>query len=481
MSYKQTLEKIVGYLPTVKRPRQHVSFKQKLKWSAAVVLLYFILTNVPVFGLAQGGGNDFFGQFRSILAGSQGSILTLGIGPIVTASIVLQLLSGAELLPLDLDDARDQSLYQGLKKLLVFVMVLLTAVPIVFGGGFLPPSTQLAGVLGIGLAGVQLLIFAQVVFGGLMVFYLDQVVSKWGIGSGIGLFIVAGVSQRLMGGFFNPASGFLFNWIDIFAGQVELGFSLRTAQTLLVGSGQLLPLFTTLLIFTIVVYAESTRVQIPISNTNVTGAEGQYPIKLIYASVLPLILVRAVQANVQFLGRGLNSALGSSMPSWLGVYSGNGEVVGGLFYFVSPIQRPTEWMWWLGNVSAEPWEIAIRLMVDITWMLVGGAVFALFWIRTADMDAEAVSEQIYDSGLEIPGFRRNPSQIKRVLERYIPYVTVLGGGLLGLLAVSANLLGTIGGVTGTGLLLTVSITYKLSEEIGKEKVKDMNSMARKFF
>jgi len=55
-----------------------------------------------------------------------------------------------------------------------------------------------------------------------------------------------------------------------------------------------------------------------------------------------------------------------------------------------------------------------------------------------------------------------------VLERYIPQVTVIGGALVGLLAVMANMLGTIGGVSGTGLLLTVSITYKLYEEIAEE-------------
>lgn len=476
MSYKQTLERIVAYIPTVRQPIDYVDFRSKLKWSASVVLLYLVLTNVPVVGVDPTSGSDFFGQFRSILAGAQGSVLTLGIGPIVTASIVLQLLSGADLLPLNLNDERDQALYQGLKKLLVVVMVFLTSLPIVFAGNFLPP----ADIGGLSTTVVQLIIFAQIAFGGLLIFYMDQVISKWGVGSGIGLFIVAGVSQRLMGGFFSPGSGFIFNWVDIVTGQVELAFSLRTAQTLFIGTGQLLPLITTVLIFTIVVYAESTRVQIPISNSRVTGAEGQYPIKLIYASVLPLILVRAVQANVQFLGRALNSALGEGMPAWLGVYGSDGQATQGFFYFVSPIQQPTQWMWWLGNTTAEPWEILIRLSVDVTWMVLGGAVFALFWIRTADMDSDAVSEQIYNSGLEIPGFRRSPQQIRRVLDRYIPYITVLGGGLLGLLAVSANLLGTIGGVTGTGLLLTVSITYKLYEEIGKEKAKQMNSMFREF-
>jgi len=65
-------------------------------WTGAVLLVYFALTNVQLWGLGTGGQG--FGYFRTIVAGAQGSILQLGIGPIVTASITLQLLKGANLL-----------------------------------------------------------------------------------------------------------------------------------------------------------------------------------------------------------------------------------------------------------------------------------------------------------------------------------------------------------------------------------------------
>jgi preprotein translocase subunit SecY len=57
----------------------------------------------------------------------------------------------------------------------------------------------------------------------------------------------------------------------------------------------------------------------------------------------------------------------------------------------------------------------------------------------------------------------------------------MSGLLLGILAVAANLLGTIGNVTGMGLLLTVSITYKLYEEIAEEQMMEMHPMMRKMF
>jgi preprotein translocase subunit SecY len=83
--------------------------------------------------------------------------------------------------------------------------------------------------------------------------------------------------------------------------------------------------------------------------------------------------------------------------------------------------------------------------------------------------------------MQIPGFRRNPSVLQKVLQRYIPLVTVVGGALVGFLAVTANMLGTIGAVGGTGLLLTVSIVYKLYEEIAEEQLMEMHPMMRQMF
>ncbi|OLZ40075.1 preprotein translocase subunit SecY [Natrinema saccharevitans] len=483
MGWKEAAEPVLTRMPAVRRPEGHVPFKRKLMWTAGILMLYFFLTNVTLLGLQSGGANDLFGEFRAILAGSQGSVLQVGIGPIVTASIVLQLLGGANLLGLDTDDPRDQVLYQGLQKLLVVLMVILTGLPMVFAGGFLPAQSSLQ-LGGLALEGtqVQLLMFAQILVGGVLILYMDEVVSKWGVGSGIGLFIIAGVSQRLVTGLVQPAQGgFFFDWYRILTGQVDVGSLVSAAglQTLLINEGHIIALVTTLLIFGIVVYAESVRVEIPLSHARVKGARGRFPVKLIYASVLPMILVRAVQANVQFMGQILNRQWGG-MPTWLGTYS-QGQPDGGLFYYLAPIYSPQDWMWWTANVSQNAWQVLIRIGIDVTFMVVGGAIFAIFWVETTDMGPESTAKQIQNSGMQIPGFRQNVGVIEKVMERYIPQVTVIGGALVGLLAVWANMLGTIGNVSGTGLLLAVSITYKLYEEIAEEQLMEMHPMMRQMF
>ncbi|AFZ71550.1 preprotein translocase subunit SecY [Natronobacterium gregoryi] len=497
MGWKEAAEPVLTRMPAVKRPEGHVPFKRKLAWTAGILVLYFFLTNITLLGVGE-GATDLFGEFRAILAGEHGSLLQVGIGPIVTASIVMQLLGGANLLGLDTDDPRDQVLYQGLQKLLVIIMTALTALPMVFAGGFLPVQQQPLALAGIELVGtqIQLLMFFQIFLGGILILYMDEVVSKWGIGSGIGLFIIAGVSQKLVAGFISPsAEGFFYSWYQIiFTDEVVVDGIIAGdgLNTLLLNEGQIIPLLTTLLIFGIVVYAESVRVEIPLSHARVKGARGRFPVKLIYASVLPMILVRALQANIQFMGQIMHRVggagagepiilFGMELP-WLGVYA-DGQPTAGFFYYTAPIYSPEDWMWWTGEVIGNPevWQILVRITVDLTFMVIGGAIFAIFWVETTNMGPKATARQIQNSGMQIPGFRQNVGVIEKVMERYIPQVTVIGGALVGLLAVMANMLGTIGAVTGTGLLLAVSITYKLYEEIAEEQMMEMHPMMRQMF
>ena len=97
------------------------------------------------------------------------------------------------------------------------------------------------------------------------------------------------------------------------------------------------------------------------------------------------------------------------------------------------------------------------------------------------MGAKPTAEKIFNSGMQIPGFRRNISSIEKVTQRYIPKVTVIGGAFIGALTLVASLLGTLGSAGGTGLLLTVSIVYRLYEDIASEQMMEMHPMIRSFF
>jgi preprotein translocase subunit SecY len=528
-SFFYAIEPFVRRLPSVERPTGHVHFKRKLSWTLAILLLYFILSNIPLFGLSK-ASIDIFSAYRAFFAGSFGTLMLLGIGPIVTASIVLQLLVGSQIIKLNLSDPRDQAIYQGTQKALVFIMVVVEALPQVLGG-YLLPDADLASALGLSMGIISLLIFIQVFIGGSLIVYMDEVVSKWGVGSGVGLFIVAGISQQLVTGVINPALGdaglpvgIIPKWIDIFSKGLISFDTIFTAEGLrfIMITGGILALISTIMIILLVVLVESTRVEIPLAHSRVRGARGRFPVKLVYASVLPMILVRAIQANIEMMGALLAGRIGTvTTASVTGqgvttVYTGYSSLLGnfisearfdaitgaamsgsspqpvsGLMYYLSPIYGPSDWipsmvaqtggMVELGFSPIAGHQILLHVLADSAFLIIGGVLFAIFWIETTGMGPKSVAAKIHNSGLQVPGYRRNPASIEKLMERYIPKVTVIGGVIIGVLTVVASLLGTLGGAGGTGLLLAVSIVYRLYEQIASEQIQEMYPMMQKFF
>ncbi|RLF74588.1 MAG: preprotein translocase subunit SecY, partial [Thermoplasmata archaeon] len=100
-SYLYGLKPLVDKWPAVKRPEGHVKFRTKMLWTLGILIFYFFLANVTIYGLGP-TTLDLFSEFRAILAGQSGSLMHLGIGPIVTGSIIMQLFTGAKIINLDL-------------------------------------------------------------------------------------------------------------------------------------------------------------------------------------------------------------------------------------------------------------------------------------------------------------------------------------------------------------------------------------------
>ncbi|MDK2832592.1 MAG: preprotein translocase subunit SecY [Methanolobus sp.] len=490
MSLKDSLEPIFNKLPAVASPEGHVHFKNKLMWTLGILVLYFALANVPLFGLSA-DSIDLFESYRAFFAGASGSLMLLGIGPIVTASIVLQLLVGADVIKLDMSNPSDQSFFQGAQKFMVFVMIILEALPQI-AGGYIQPDQALASTLGVNTGVITFIIFIQICIGGVLVLFMDEVVSKWGIGSGVGLFIVAGVSQQIVTGLFNWTTdtsglptGFFPKWIYLVqSGELSGLISSASGILTILVTGGILALVSTVVIFLLVVYVESTRIEIPLAHSAVRGARGKFPVKLIYASVLPMILVRALQANIQMVGL----LLSSRGITFLGEFSGSSPI-NGIMYYLAPIHSPYDWIPSLvresftsyGAPVPAVWQIGLHVLTDAVFLIVGGIIFALFWIETTGMGAKPTAKKIFNSGMQIPGFRRNIGSIEKVMIRYVPKVTVIGGAFIGFLTLVASMLGTLGGAGGTGLLLTVSIVYRLYEDIASEQMMEMHPMVRSFF
>nr|MDO8110677.1 preprotein translocase subunit SecY [Candidatus Sigynarchaeota archaeon] len=109
---------ICRVMPEVKQPDREISFKEKLFWTAIVLIIYLFMSVIPIFGVSTEGGTDPFFWLRVILASNRGSLTELGIGPIVTAGLIMQLLQGSKLIKVDLTSPEDRALFTGTQKVM---------------------------------------------------------------------------------------------------------------------------------------------------------------------------------------------------------------------------------------------------------------------------------------------------------------------------------------------------------------------------
>ncbi|MEM2954602.1 MAG: preprotein translocase subunit SecY [Candidatus Nanoarchaeia archaeon] len=454
--------KLASYLPEVKKPDvQKLAFNKKLIWTGLVLILFFILSYLPLFGLGQNALQQF--EYLSIILGASfGSVISLGIGPIVTASIVMQLLVGSGLMGIDMTKKENRAKFHAMQKIAVIFFIIFESVVYVLMGG-LAPDPVFAGTLTYRF--LQIALIAQLALGGYLIVLLDDVVSKWGFGSGVGLFIVAGVASQIFVRAFNPLPS--PQNPDVPIGQIPF---LVKALSIGDSTGAILAIsaiVVTVVVFLISVYVQAIKVEIPLSFGRIRGFGIRWPLRFIYTSNIPVILIAALMANIQLWARLLQNA---GHP-WLGTFSGNVPASGLVKWLHSPDIIPA-----LITGSAN-WTMVGQALIYLTFMIIGAIVFSILWVRTSGMDAESQARQILASGLQIPGFRRDPRVLESILNRYIPALTILGAITVGALAALADLGGALS--RGTGILLSVMIVYRMWEDIAKQHAFEMHPMLKK--
>ncbi|MBD3354643.1 preprotein translocase subunit SecY [Candidatus Woesearchaeota archaeon] len=456
-------DSILANLPEVKGPEQkRLSFKEKLKWTLITLIIFFILGLIPLFGLGANALQQF--EYLSLILGAKfGSIISLGIGPIVTASIVLQLLNGSGLIKFDLNSPEGKKRFQGTQKLLAIFFIIFEAAIYVFMGGLAPPQEF----VGTGLYfQLQSLLVFQLFLGGMLILFMDEIISKWGFGSGISLFIAAGVSEQIFIRALSPLASPTNP--NIATGAIPALFQSLSAGDPVTAALMIAAVISTILVFCIAVYGQAMKVEIPLSFGRVRGHGIRWPLSFIYTSNIPVILIAALMANIQLWAR--------LLQNWghpiLGTFVGNSPATGLVAWLASP-----DIVGKLIKGSLTFADVSHGLVYML--IMVGGAVmFSIFWMQTSGMDAKSQAEKIMSSGLQIPGFRRDQRVLERLLNRYIWPLTVMGAITVGFIAAIADLSGALS--RGTGILLAVMIIYRLYEEIAKQHMYDMHPMMRKF-
>ncbi len=453
MTFLDALQPIFRLLPEVKPPAKELTLKTKLMWTSLALVIFFVMGNITLVGLDVARADYLLG-IQTILASNMGTLISAGIGPIVLSSIVLQLLVGAKFINIDMSNPADKSKFQSLQKLFAIALCFFEAL-----------AYTITGTPLLAKPGFMLLVILQVALGSIILLYLDELVSKYGIGSGIGLFIAGGVSGAFFWQVFRPPTP-----IEPTGGVImQFIASLGTGANFLL----FLPIIVAIIIFAIVVFAEGIHVNIPITMGR-KGMGGRFPVKLLYVSNLPVILAIALFANLQLWATVVESVpiLGQIMGflAWATTSPFN------LFYDIIVRIGSEGFIPALSFMAPDIFQAIIYLII----LLVCCIVFGIFWVNMGNQGPAAVADQLQSSGMYIPGFRRDKRIIEGILNRYIPTITILGSIFVGLLAGVGNM--ALGGLSsGTGILLTVGIVYRLYEQLAKEQMMAMHPMLGKLF
>lgn len=444
------------------QPDRKVPFREKVLWTAITLFIFLVCCQIPLYGVSKGQGGDPLYWVRVIMASNRGTLMELGISPIVTSGMIMQLLAGVRLIEVDQSVKEDRALFGGAQKLFGILITIGEAMAYVLSGAY-------GDVADIG-AGNAILIIMQLVIAGIIVIVLDELLQKgYGLGSGISLFIATNICESIVWKAFSPTTVNTGRGTEFEGAVIALFHLILTRPNKILALQEaffrqnlpnLINLASTVVVFLVVIYFQGFRVNIPLKSQRVRGHTSSYPIKLFYTSNIPIILQTALVSNLYFLSQLLykkfsHNILVRMLGKWEAATGGQSKPVGGLAYYISP---PTS----LADLVYDP----IHGVVYITFIISACGLFSRTWIDVSGSSPRDVAKQLRDQGLVVQGFR--DSSMISVLNRYIPTAATFGGMCIGLLSVFADFMGAIG--SGTGILLAVTIIHQYFETFAKETV-----------
>ena len=188
---------VMHLLPEVEQPMKKQAFREKILWTATVLFIYLICCQIPLYGTVRQEGADPLYWLRVILASNKGTLMELGISPIITSSMIMQLLAGAKIIEVNMGSKADRELFQAAQKLFGIIITVGEALAYLLSGMY-GPVGELGYVNSV-------LIIMQLSTAGIIVILLDELLQKgYGLGSGISLFIATNICEIILWKSFSP-------------------------------------------------------------------------------------------------------------------------------------------------------------------------------------------------------------------------------------------------------------------------------------
>lgn len=397
------------------------SLRNRLFFVLAMFVIFRLMAGVPIPGVDAGklsqflSNNQFFGILNVFSGGglSQLSIIMLGVGPYITASIIMQLLT--VIFP------GIKSMYQeegeaGRKKFAQYSRFL--TVPLAFLQGFALMAVLARQGIFIDLTLFQKTVsLSVVVAGSMLLIWIGDLISEFGIGNGVSLIIFAGIVSVIP----REIASLLFTYDDPSQLPLYLTF-------IVVG----------LLIIAAVVFITEAERPIPVTyarrgavGTNQAGTVQTYlPIRVNQAGVMPIIFALSILLFPQLIG---NLLAGSSHA---------------VLQSISKV---------LLSFSQTSWLYAVLYFIFVF-------LFTYFYTAVT-FEPKSMASNLQKSGAFIPGVRPGEAT-ENFIGSIVSRITFLGAVFLGLVAVLPLIVQKVTGITaiaigGTALLIVVSVVIDL--------------------
>ena len=467
-NWLMSLKPMLAALPEVEKPRRIPGIKERIMWTAVALFIFLICCQVPVYGARPGNASDPFYWMRIVLASNKGTLMELGISPIVSASLILELLAGVRLLTYDPNNREERAVFEGFQKMVALAITAVEAIAYVSSGMYGDPSR-------IGVVMCAVIVF-QLMVATMICILLDELLQKgWGIGNGTSLFIATNVCDTIIWKCFSPSTintgrgaefeGAIIAFFHLLVSRADKVRALREAfyRPQL---PNLTNIFATAVVFVVVVFFQGFRVPL-MTKSKFNGNDHQpYLIKLFYTSNMPIILQTSVVSNFNFFSQILSRRFGNRnfLINLLGRWEergynggGSGQLfpVGGLAYYLIP---PATFY----DLMADP----IHAVFYVVFVLTTCAIFSRLWITISHTAPRDVAKQLAAQGRWLVQARESEDDMTRLLEKYIPVAASFGGLCVGALTIFADFLGAIG--SGTGILLSVTMINQYYEILQQE-------------
>ena len=390
----------------------------------ALLVVFRLLATIPVPGVDPArlsqflANNQFFGVLNLFSGGglSTLSIIMLGVGPYITASIIMQLLT---MMSTRLKTISQEEGEAGRKKFAQYSRIL--AIPLALLQGFgLLLLLEKQGIFP-NLAPVMFITSLVVVTAGSMfLMWLGEVMTEFGVSNGISVIIFAGIIAALPTHISQALFTFSVAQLPYFILFIVLGLALITGVVMITEAERPIP----------VTYARQTR-----GGTGGGSVQTYVPLRVNQAGVIPIIFALSILLLPQLVGNLLTSFAHNSHLLALG-HS-------------------------LSNFQQTSWLYAVIYFV---------LVFAFTYFYTAvTFDPQQMSENLQKGGAFIPGIRPGQST-EQYLAKVVSRITLVGALFLGVIAVLPLIVRAITGITsialgGTALLIVVSVILDLIKKV----------------